>query len=151
MSDKYVHYDLNNIINKYFDNLNTRSNFTENYNRCINENKFDRFSQSCFQGNINIVNDLIQLNYPVPEDRRIDKSLGYAMDGACMGGNLEIVKLLIKKNITPGHSSEELAIEEGFPEIYKLVYDYTQELYTKMFTKMFTKRLQRENKNKTIT
>lgn len=59
MSHKYIHEDLNKMINKYFDNKKENGLHTENYKRCIFRHKGDSIKFACLNGNINIIKHLM--------------------------------------------------------------------------------------------
>lgn len=114
MSHNYIHYDLNNMIKKYFDNKKEKATYTENYRRCIYRHNDGCFVKACEKGNINIIKHL--MNQTI-KDLTFD---GFIL--ACIDKNFELMNFFL------GHTSDvdELinkTIKTGFSNILNEFFD----------------------------
>src|SRR4051812_10810708 len=111
MSYKYVHKDLEGLIQRFFDSIDENPVFTENYQECREADKIN-FCHACQQGNIEIVNLIIDKNI---------YSRNIALLWASNNDYNNIRNLIEKKDANDWNKGLEIACREGHMEIIKFV------------------------------
>lgn len=96
MSNKYIHYDLHRLIEKYFDTKDIDPIETENYQRCFTEpniHDHDLYDECIRQGNLNFINYFFDKDDNFNNIYRINWGLEYV----CRIEKIELIDFFIKK------------------------------------------------------
>lgn len=117
MSGKYIHEDLNNMINKYSDNINNPAIETENYKRC---QAIDPSKTGWIYGDyVYVYCNSVEIAKLMIKKGDIEYKRRFY--NACENGYIDIVELLIDIPNVSDCLCVMNAIDNGYLEILKLL------------------------------